>query len=144
MEATHTLDLSRLRILEGIKTAALGAAQLGQKKISDLQKDLEGKRRQLQHAQNALETVSRGSHEVVTEGMTIISRWSSGKGASQREFWSAKIQEFEAECVTIEQNIREIDALRASDFERFNEASYLFDACKTFAAEYLQDGGSEQ
>lgn len=142
IEATPTLDLSRLRVLENLKVTALGASRAAAKRIEELEKRLVVKQGQLTHAQHGLEEASRRGSSVVTEG-GAVTRWKSDGGGAMGQ-WKSQISAFEAECNSIEIDIKEAEVSRREAFEQFNESSHLHDACKAFASEYLRDEGDDR
>ncbi|CUX23217.1 hypothetical protein AGR7C_Cc160140 [Agrobacterium deltaense Zutra 3/1] len=153
MEVAHTLDFSRLRVLENIKISALGSQRALNKELESLEKSRLSLVQRLERAQDIANGVR--SYEPVNEGLT--GQYDPQIGRSRepathddmrsaiKSNWEKEVRRLEAELAEIDQKKKSLTAERDEVSERFNEAGHLYDACKKFVGNMLNgdvEGGN--
>ncbi len=147
MDVAHTLDFSRLRVLENIKISALGSQRALNKELEDLEKS----RLSLVKQRERAEDIARGvrSYEPVSEGIPGPGVYNPQIGRSRepathdamrpavKSNWEKEVRRLEAELAEIDQKKKSLTVERDEVFERFNEASHLYDTCKKFVDNLL-------
>lgn len=132
MDTTHTLDLARLRTLENIKVGLRGS----QVSLFEAVQEMEKKRETLvQKLKRAREIAGNASFPRPINPDAL-----SGDIPGN---WAKEVKRLEMEISELDEKKKALSAEHDEVYERFNEASHLFDACKKFADGILHDNSGE-
>jgi predicted nucleic acid-binding Zn-ribbon protein len=151
MDAPHTLDFARLRVLENIKVSALGSQRALNDEIARVEKTIISLTKRINNAEENAKG-SRSSIEPVSEAPTGIYHPHTEASKPSRTYhpdpeiqsnWSNIAAGLKAELAEAEQKKKSLTAELEETSERFNEASHLYDACKKYADNLLHDGREE-
>lgn len=139
MNAPHKLDLSRLQHLEGLKRSFLAQSQASAERVKDLDNKIRDIKRQLAHAENALDEARRVSVQTVTEGPAAITSSWSNASPSAIKTWRAKVEAFQEQLDNVSKRQTDEAADGAAAFEKFNTTCHLIDRCNAFVAKAMEE-----
>ncbi len=151
IDAPHTLDLSRLRHLDGVKRGYLAQAQGYMKQIEDLRRQEDELDRHREHAVRSLEEASRAGFSTVTEGGALVHRYRSvqvdkspiehqpGLPRGGRKVWQDKIDDLDRKIADLRDQRREVEAAKDAVFEKFTVTDRLIKACEAYVGREEHD-----
>lgn len=151
MDPTHTLDFTRLRVLENIKISLLGSMRAITTAVEDTEKKRMSLVKRLERAREIAEG-TRGSSPVMEIPYRTYNEAQIDRAGLARVMddhrdvqsnWAKEVTNLEAQLTALEAEQEALKAQQQDARERFNEAAGLHDACQSFVDRVLHGNSGE-
>lgn len=151
MDPTHTLDFTRLRVLENIKINLLGSMRAIAVAVEEIEKKRISLVKRLERARELAKGTRNSApvSEIPYHGYNNASIDYAGlarvidNDQDLQSNWAKEAIKLEEQLKALEAEQKSLKAQREDASERFNEAAGLYDACQAFVDNILHGNSGE-